>query len=444
MNLEAWARNAALSKGVFEMSRSTNRTIRAGLVMAVSLVVMVALALPPSVSARPIHSTISTEASPGPRASMGMAYDAARHQVVMFGGIGDSFGLPGGTWTWDGHAWTQQHPAHSPPPRADTAMAYDAARGQSVLFGGDGHGGYFGDTWTWDGTDWSQQSPAHSPSPRFGMRMVYDAARHEVVLFGGFAYGDTDFFNDTWTWDGTDWTQLSPAHSPSSRLSMGMAFDAARHEVVLFGGRSIAGDVADTWIWDGTNWTQLSPAHSPSPRDEAGMAYETGRDRVVLFGGYRTGGALNDTWIWDGMDWALLSPAHSPSPRDEVGMAYDAVSTQVVLFGGYSGSLGDTWTWDGTDWTQHPRGWLRLAPRSGAAGTRVLVLGYGFAVQDRVRLTFVDSMLGGTPLGRVRADADGGFHIYVSIPLGATGGRQHVKATGVSTPGVTRRSFTVT
>jgi hypothetical protein len=84
-------------------------------------------------------------------------------------------------------------------------MAYDADRGEVVLFGGDGNGwdgnGILGDTWTWDGTDWTQRSPVHAPSPRASMGMAYDAAHGQVVLFGGFL-GD---FGDTWIWDGTDW-----------------------------------------------------------------------------------------------------------------------------------------------------------------------------------------------------------------------------------------------
>jgi hypothetical protein len=38
-----------------------------------------------------------------------------------------------------------------------------------------------------------------------------------------------------------------------------MAFDAARKEVVLFGGESPpSGVAADTWAWDGHFWTQVS------------------------------------------------------------------------------------------------------------------------------------------------------------------------------------------
>jgi hypothetical protein len=75
-------------------------------------------------------------------------------------------------------------------------MAYDAARGQVVLFGA--APGLTSDTWTWDGTDWTQHFPAHSPSGRALMGMAYDAARDRVVLFGG-TIGSSVYVGDTWT-----------------------------------------------------------------------------------------------------------------------------------------------------------------------------------------------------------------------------------------------------
>ena len=59
------------------------------------------------------------------------------------------------------------------------------------------------DTWTWDGTTWTQQSPATSPPARAGATMEYFDG--QVVLFGG--YNGTSYLNDTWTWDGTTWTE---------------------------------------------------------------------------------------------------------------------------------------------------------------------------------------------------------------------------------------------
>ena len=45
-------------------------------------------------------------------------------------------------------------------------------------------------------------------------------------LFGGF--NGTAALNETWTWDGATWTQLSPTTSPSARAGASMAYDPER------------------------------------------------------------------------------------------------------------------------------------------------------------------------------------------------------------------------
>ncbi len=98
--------------------------------------------------------------------------------------------------------------------------------------------------------------------------MADDIAHGNVVLFGGRNFGDT------WTWNGTDWSKRTPAHSPYLRLDIGMAYDA-HGQVVLFGG-TCAGDCADTWTWDGTDWTQ-------HPLGTIGVSQRSGPPGVNIF-----------------------------------------------------------------------------------------------------------------------------------------------------------------
>jgi N-acetylneuraminic acid mutarotase len=279
-----------------------------------------------------------------------IAYDAARGQVVLFGGS-PSHGNPAtsDTWVWDGSVWTQKSPATSPPARSTPGMVYDAARSEIVLFGG---GTGFTDTWVWNGSIWAQRFPGTSPPPRStGPKMTYDATRGEVVLFGGQSlFGD--MLGDTWVWDGVNWTQRLPATSPSPRDSHAMAYDAARGEVVLFGGfpggRGVA-PLQDTWVWDGTNWTQRLPATSPQPRLDHRMAYDAARGEVVLFGGSDIAQSLLDTWTWDGSSWTQRSSTTTPPPVGGIAsMTYDAARGEIVLFG--AGSSTSTWTWNGSNW----------------------------------------------------------------------------------------------
>jgi hypothetical protein len=54
-----------------------------------------------------------------------------------------------------------------------------------VLSGGVGAAGVLGDTLEWDGAAWIVQAPSPSLPARFAHGMAYDAARRQVVSFGG-------------------------------------------------------------------------------------------------------------------------------------------------------------------------------------------------------------------------------------------------------------------
>src|SRR5260370_8840839 len=167
-------------------------------------------------------------------------------------------------------------------------MAFDAARGVTVLCGGSGGGLDLGDTWVFDGTSWSPLTPATSSSARFGHAMGFDSVRKRVVLFGGRSNGVRQA--DTWEWDGSNWTQISTSSAPpSARFWHSMAFDSQLGKTRIFGGDHVAafslGPVNDTWEWDGANWTQDVTSSAPSPRAGQSMAYDSGRGRSIVFGG---------------------------------------------------------------------------------------------------------------------------------------------------------------
>ncbi len=131
-----------------------------------------------------------------------------------------------------------------------------------------------GDTWVYDGTTWTQMQPAHAPSPRRGA--VAAALDGKIVLFGGDTipptYGDWVSVDETWVWDGSDWTQETPAEAPDARSFAGMA--TVGDQVVLFGGGTFGGsygDPAGTWTWNGTAWTEHTGT-GPSARNEPTMA----------------------------------------------------------------------------------------------------------------------------------------------------------------------------
>jgi len=88
------------------------------------------------------------------------------------------------------------------------------------------------------------------------------------VLFGG-QDESLDWKNDTWLWDGSDWTELECASSPDPRCGFGFAYDNQRHVIVVFGGNGDGGvRLNDTWEFDGETWREVATEHIPGVRDQ--------------------------------------------------------------------------------------------------------------------------------------------------------------------------------
>jgi hypothetical protein len=121
-----------------------------------------------------------------------------------------------------------------------------------------------------------------------------DRNNENVVLFGGDDAATTQY-NDTWTWDGTTWSQQSPATVPMARTMPAIAYDNISELVVMFSG---AGTANDTWAWAGKNWKQLKARPAPASRWSPAAAFDPYSDGIVMFGGSSANGALADTWIF--------------------------------------------------------------------------------------------------------------------------------------------------
>jgi Galactose oxidase, central domain len=289
--------------------------------------------------------------SPQPRVYHAMTYDAARQNVVLFGGQTEKGGVSADTWIWDGKTWAARPSLSSfPSRRIGHAMAYDAARQVIVLFGGANYSKtQLGDTWLWDGKSWTLVQPPASPGGRAFHSMAYDATRKKVVLFGGYHGPNSNQvqMNDTWLWDGKTWTRAKPVKSPLARSGGSMTFDAARQRVVLFGGATRYGPVSDTWLWNGANWTQVTPPVFPSSSGAKSMTYDAARERVVYCAQPTPkSGLFFETWLWDGKSWTRSQPLRSPTWRANQAIAYDVARQKVVMFGGaivYLRFYDDTW-----------------------------------------------------------------------------------------------------
>jgi hypothetical protein len=237
--------------------------------------------------------------------------------------------------------------------RRGMAAVFDTHRQVVVMFGGEHMDSMLDETWEFDGTDWGQVSPPHSPPGRLWHGLAYDSDRQVAILFGG--TNDQTVFNDTWEYDGSDWVKVTTSEKPQPLSGFGMAYDTCRQKTVLFSGYENWG----TWEYDGTNWEEIPVSHSPEYRHLAAMTFDKARCRTVLFGGMGGGAqGRNDTWEYDGVDWVQVQTANSPFPRWASALAYDPVRAKTILFGGYGpeypngDAFSDTWEYDGVDWLE--------------------------------------------------------------------------------------------
>jgi hypothetical protein len=247
-----------------------------------------------------------------------------------------------------GGAWSQVTSSlPGPSPRFSPAMAYDPIRQRTVLFGG-----YTGetyvqsniltDTWEWDGTTWTQVTPSNSP-PAAGT-MTYDPVRGHLIELetaqtDPSSPGQGVYAQDLWQWDGTNWEHVggSPVAAP---VWYGMTYDSMRATAVVFDTNVLDDPTKETWEWNDESWSNLMPTLVPSARRDSAIAFDVSRGRTVLFGGWEqslnaTGMvSFSDVWEWDGMTWTNPTPAVTPPARSSDQIVYDTALQRTLVFAG--------------------------------------------------------------------------------------------------------------
>ena len=283
-----------------------------------------------------------------------MVFHAATGKTVLFGGFSPSAGFTSATWEWDGVDWTQASPQVSPSPRTAMAMAYDAGRNRLVMFGGRlGTNVLLSETWEYDGFNWVLVSTG-GPSPRRDCVMAYDPIRGETVLFGGQDNGGA--LRETWVWDGSVWQQRAPVDAPPGALQAAMAFDVTAGVVTLFGGATFGYTKTydQTWEWDGSEWSpaaleQAGADVNPGAIDSFAMAYDPRSERVVVIGGSDGATCSDGVWTWNGGRWTRHLPASGtslPSARRGAVAIVDGAFDQLQMLGGECGGTYSDELWE--------------------------------------------------------------------------------------------------
>lgn len=300
--------------------------------------------------------------NPGKRVDAKMFYHHQLRKVVMIDGTPPYIEQPVMTtiWAWDGKQWQSIHTHEEQPARYASGAAYDAGRNVVVSFGGrvGKEERIARDTWEWDGVRWTQH-PDTTIQARDHLSLGYDERRGKTILFGGgiFPRVPGPWATDTWEWNGRRWEQIGTT-GPVGRVTT-MIYDAAREEIVLFGGvgapaNGVQPKFSDTWVWQGRQWRKAADA-GPPPRSRHTLAFDSKNRKVVLYGGENDNGPLADMWEWNGKAWKEVK-FKGPSPGDRYvhSMAYDSHRNVLVLFGGMHQKqlMSDTWEWNGEAWSQ--------------------------------------------------------------------------------------------
>lgn len=257
-----------------------------------------------------------------------VTYDPVRKVTVAL--PGSDYAWLAGTNVWDGSSW--RNVAGSKPYPVGTV--YAAFLGKTVAVDSNGN------TLTFDGTVWTNLSVATKPMPAgatylYSFALSCDSVRNRVVLFGGVYYpsgGSQTYVNDTWEFDGTNWSKRAPASSPTARSQGMMAFDPERSVTVLYGG-SGSTNYSDVWEWNGTTWTQKTFG-TPNPGAQRGgrMVYYPPMHGVLAWGN----NLGPSGWLWNGTAWtALTLAAHIPYYYN-MGLAYDSDRKLLVATDGAS------------------------------------------------------------------------------------------------------------
>jgi hypothetical protein len=284
------------------------------------------------------------DANPPSRRGFKLVYHAAIDAALMFGG--DEQGALQDTWLWQ-DGWRRVPTTVAPSARTAYAIAYDSARNRTVLFGGYTHPAVWNDTWAFDGAQWTQLSPATSPSGRADSQMVYDAARDRMVLMGGSLSSNGPQTEELWEFDNTQWSLRPQGGVATQPFGNMLVYDAPRAEVLNYVNSSLL-------AWDGAVWSTRSTAGLPPNALGGQLFYEAAGQRVLLVNPTINYVRTSGIYAWQGQGWSQVGDVQPPASTQLV-MVPIGNTTQIL--GVVPSSLSQspdrtssTWQFDGTNW----------------------------------------------------------------------------------------------
>jgi len=240
----------------------------------------------------------------------------------MFGGYSPVFGALQDTWLFANNAWTDLTPSlsNSPPSRWGGSMVWDATDGNLVLFGGRTLSGYFNDTWTFTGAAWTNVTQPIAPPARSLFEMAYDPVDRQVLVDGGarldLSTGAWLDIDNTWAYSSGSWTNVTqpPPGGPLDRAGGQSAYDPWSNSVVFVGGGSTANwtlgctPIDPIQAYANGRWSEYPASVGPPGVSQEMLTYDPSGPYLLLFGGYgRTGTGNPPSCIQLGATWVRTS-----------------------------------------------------------------------------------------------------------------------------------------
>jgi hypothetical protein len=313
--------------------------------------------------------------------SVSMVYDAHAGSFVAVAediGPGTTYAPALETWTYSNGNWSELSLALDPPARIGASMTYDPLSDSVLLFGGLGPSAYLADTWSFNGTNWTNlTATAGTPPPaRADSAFAWDAADSEAVLYDGIGASGSNWASattgttPTWLFASLHWKSVAQASSTVPPARGAMAFDALDGYVVYVGGSNGAAPcgAATTYSFLAGIWTNLtgSVTGAPPARVDPSVTYDSATNQIVMFGGENCIAYQSGTWTYSNGAWSRSMASAEPGARAGAAFAFDYLQNLSLLFGG-TGTTGLL----ADTWSFGAGGWVQRGPVLSVPGTLV-------------------------------------------------------------------------
>jgi len=333
---------------------------------------------------QPIYVS-STLERPAERSGHTIIYDRAQRRLILFGGkdrtgyyFNDVWALP--LWTLDGNgvwqpwygSWQRLVPGGAAVPGlTDHTAVLDILGNRMLVYGGKTQSNLISDqlyaldlqTPTWSVLNISSAGIT-GPFGRHKHVAIYALDDNSMYLFGGEQYHNASttlasptlwrlrLYQPTLQWE----LFLPQVGSSPAGVNGGAVYDAARSEMVLYGG-NVPGSPAGSSVYrvplEFPNGYQVAPLTMSLRRESFAYAYDSLRSRMWMFGGTEGKPSLivgpmprNDTWslaLGTNPQWISthVRPYAGTWVRN-MSLVYDDQHARTIMFGGDNGVYGSS------------------------------------------------------------------------------------------------------